>query len=174
LRTLLLLLLAASGLLATEELFDAARKGDVTAVKAALDKGASVEAKWRYDQTALFIAAFRGHTDVVKLLIERGARVDVKDSFYGMTALGGAADKSNIEIVNMLLDKGAPGGDGILASAAGRGKTDLVKALVARPGWKPEALTAALAAAEANKHESVIALLKGAGARPRALIRTDP
>src|SRR3712207_9064168 len=90
--TLLLVFLAGT-LLGNDALFDAARKGDVAAVKAALDGGADVNATWRYDQTALFIAAFRGHAEGARILLERGAKPDVKASFYGMTAIGAAADK---------------------------------------------------------------------------------
>ena len=63
-----------------EQLYEAARKGDAAEVKAALDKGADVNAKFRYGATALFKAAERGNTEVVKLLIERGADVNVKDT----------------------------------------------------------------------------------------------
>ena len=50
-----------------------------------------VNARWRYDTTALMMAARRGHAEVVKLLLEGGARPNVKDTFYGMTPLSSAA-----------------------------------------------------------------------------------
>ena len=40
-----------------DQLFEAVRKGDAAGVTAALDKGADVNAKFRYGQTALFKAA---------------------------------------------------------------------------------------------------------------------
>ena len=55
-----------------DQLYDAVRKGDVAAVTAALDKGADVNAKFRYGATALFKAAERGHTEIAKLLLDRG------------------------------------------------------------------------------------------------------
>jgi len=70
-----------------DQLFEAVRKGDAAAVTAALDKGADVNAKFRYGATALFKAAERGHTEVAKVLIDRGADVNVKDTFYGATAM---------------------------------------------------------------------------------------
>ena len=58
-----------------DQLFEAVRKGDAAAVTALLDKGADVNAKFRYGQTALFKAVERGHTNVVKVLLDRGADV---------------------------------------------------------------------------------------------------
>ena len=62
------LLLAASALASPivslddtiDQFFAAARKGDAAAVEALLKKGVDVNAKWRYDQTALFPACDRG------------------------------------------------------------------------------------------------------------------
>src|SRR6185436_1983658 len=44
-----------------DQLFEAVRKGDAAGVTAALDKGADVNAKFRYGATALFKAAERGN-----------------------------------------------------------------------------------------------------------------
>lgn len=167
-RTFTILLIATLAALGSDDLFDAARRGDVADVKTALDKGVAVDTKWRYDQTALFIAARRGHSDVVRLLLERGATADVKDSFYGMTAVTAATEKGDPEIVTMLLDKGARGGDSILLMAAGRGRTELVRALAKRKDIDPTVLTQALSSAEAGKHAEAAAILREAGARPAA------
>jgi len=48
----LLVTLSAFGQDLHEELFAAARQADVAAVKALLDQGVDVNAKWRYDTTA--------------------------------------------------------------------------------------------------------------------------
>src|SRR5688572_20894188 len=61
-----------------DQFWEAVRKGDVPAVTAALDKGADVNAKFRYGSTALFKAAERGHVEVVKILLARGVDVTVK------------------------------------------------------------------------------------------------
>lgn len=53
-----------------DQLWEAARKGDAAAVAALLDKGADVNAKFRYGSTALFKAADRGNSEVVKSLKE--------------------------------------------------------------------------------------------------------
>ena len=70
-----------------DQMWEAARKGDAAAVTALLDKGADVNAKFRYGATALFKAAERGNIDVVRVLLARGADVKVRDSFYGATAM---------------------------------------------------------------------------------------
>ncbi|MBM3772567.1 MAG: ankyrin repeat domain-containing protein [Acidimicrobiia bacterium] len=57
---------------ANEALWDAARLGDVARITAALDKGADINAKSRYDVTPLILAANNGRMDAVKLLIARG------------------------------------------------------------------------------------------------------
>src|SRR5918998_1546361 len=98
------------------QLWEAARKGDVVAVKALLGKGANVNAKFRYGTTALFKAAERGHTEVVKLLLERGADVSVKDTFYGATAMTWALEKGHVGVIRAILAKSAEeAGDVLLA-----------------------------------------------------------
>jgi hypothetical protein len=156
--------------LASDELFDAARKGDVAAVKVALDNGAPVDAKWRYDQTALFIAAFRGHAEVVKLLLDRGAKADVKDSFYGMTALGAAGQKGSAEIVGMLLDKGATADDQLLRGAVLNSSGAVLQTVIAKGKWSAESLSSALTAAEAANKTEAAELLKAAGAVPKPVV----
>src|SRR4029453_10347505 len=70
-----------------DQLFEAVRKGDAAAVTALLDRGADVNAKYRYGMTALFKAAERGHAEVVKILLDRGVDTKVKDTFYRATAM---------------------------------------------------------------------------------------
>src|SRR5262245_33116784 len=100
---LLLAATAAFGQTSKQELNDqfceAVRKGDLAAVTALLDKGADVNAKFRYGATALFKAAERGHTEIVKLLLARGADVTVKDTFYGATAMSWALSNGHVEAV---------------------------------------------------------------------------
>lgn len=151
-----------------EQLYEAVRKGDAAAVRSLLDKGADVNAKFRYGATALFKAAERGHTEIVKLLLERGADAAVKDTFYNATAMTWALDKGHAEVVRALLTKSPEGAaDDVLAVGASGGNVALVKAAIERGGLKPETLTAALAAADANPERAEIAaMLKAAGAQP--------
>jgi len=90
-----------------DQLYEAVRKGDVAGVTAALDKGADVNAKFRYGTTALFKAAERGNAEIAKILLDRGADVKVKDTFYGATAMTWAVDGKHVQVVKLLLEKGA-------------------------------------------------------------------
>jgi len=150
-----------------DQLFEAVRKGDATAVTSLLDKGADVNAKFRYGQTALFKAAERGHTEVVKVLLARGADVTVKDSFYGATARTWAMDHDHIEIVRLLFEKDPSGADEVLMTGVRGGHESLVKAALDSGKVKPQSLTAALVASAGNeKNAAIVDLLKKAGALP--------
>ena len=150
-----------------DQLFEAARAGDAAAVTALLDKGADVNAKFRYGATALFKAAERGNTEVVKVLLARGADPSVKDTFYGATAMTWALDNKHSEVVRALLEKDASGANDVLMTGVREGNTALVEIALARGTAAAETLTAALAAALANKEKAAIAeMLKKAGAVP--------
>jgi len=171
LSTLLFLPVAAIGQNSKQELndqlFEAVRKGDVAAVTAALDKGADVNAKFRYGTTALFKAAERGHTDVAKLLLERGADLKVKDTFYGATAMTWALDGEHIDVVRLFLQKGSDDGEDVLLKGARENKPELVKIALDSGGVKPEAMTVALALSSLDEKEAAVTeMLKKAGAQP--------
>jgi hypothetical protein len=178
LRKLLLLLLAFSVIpLVTpaqnskqelnDQFWEAARKGDVQAVTALLDKGADVNAKFRYGATALFKAAERGNTEVVKLLLARGADVSVKDTFYGATAMTWAIDNKHAEVVRALLEKDPASAGEVLLAGAREGNVELVKVAIDKGGLKPETLTGALVAATSeDPNPEIVELLKKAGAVP--------
>ncbi len=150
-----------------DQMWEAVRKGDVALVTALLDKGADVNAKFRYGSTALFKAAERGHTEVVKVLIARGADVSVKDTFYGATAMTWALQNKHAGAVGALLEKDAASVNDVLSTGAREGNASLVGVALARGGAKPEALTAALALTMNDKDRVEIAeMLKKAGAVP--------
>jgi uncharacterized protein len=150
-----------------EQLYEAARKGDAAEVKAVLDKGADVNAKFRYGATALFKAAERGHTEVVKLLIERGADVTVKDTFYGATALYWALDKGHTGVVRAILARSAEDAGDVLLTGARSGNAEMASAALEAGKVPAETLTAALVAAGTDeKKASIVEMLKKAGAQP--------
>lgn len=150
-----------------EQLWEAARKGDVAAVTSLLDQGADVNAKFRYGTTALFKASERGHAGVVKVLLARGADATVKDTFYSATALTWALQNDHFEVVRALLEKDASGVTDVLLTGARQGKTPLVEIALATGGVKAEALTSALAATMNDKEKAAIAeMLRKAGATP--------
>jgi len=150
-----------------DQLFEAVRKGDAAAVTAALDKGADVNAKYRYGMTALFKAAERGHTEVAKILLDRGVDVKVKDTFYNATAMTWALDNKHYGVVKLLLEKDGGDVDDVLIQGAREENAELVKIALDKGGASPATLTAALALASAEpKGAPVAELLKAAGAQP--------
>ncbi len=150
-----------------DQMFEAVRKGDAAAVTALLDKGADVNAKFRYGQTALFKAAERGHVAVVKVLLERGVDVTVQDTFYKSTAMSWAIDQGHAEVVRLLFEKNAGSVDEVLSAGVRSGNESLVKVALDKGGAKPQTLTAALIAASADaKKANIVEMLKKAGAVP--------
>ena len=153
---------------ADEELMAAVRKGDVSATKALLDRGANVNAVERYGVTPLITAALRGNLPMVKLLVERGADLDVKDTFYNATALqmatGGNA--ANLDVVEYLVSKGAgPAGDALTAGIEAD-RPSLVRAALAGGKVSKHALSGALLSAQRAKKNAIVSLLRSAGAEP--------
>lgn len=150
-----------------DQLFEAVRKGDAAAVTAALDKGADVNAKYRYGMTALFKAAERGHTAVAKILLDRGVDVTVKDTFYKATAMTWALDNKHFGVVKLILEKGGGDVDEVLLQGAREENAELVKIALDKGGASPATLTAALAMASAeSKGVAMAEMLKAAGAKP--------
>ena len=153
-----------------DKLYEAARAGDAAAVTALLDKGADVNAKFRYGATALFKAAERGNTEVVKVLLARGADVTVKDTFYGATAMTWALDNKHVEVVRALLEKDAESVGPVLMTGVREENVALVEMALARGSAKPETLSAALVAAsgsqDGKEKVAIVEALKKAGALP--------
>jgi ankyrin repeat protein len=149
-----------------DQLFEAVRKGDAAAVTTALDRGADVNAKFRYGTTALFKAAERGNADVTKVLLERGADVNVRDTFYRATAMSWALQNDHLEVVRLLLAKGAEGADDVLMNGVQQNKEDVVKMALDTGKIKPDAMTAALAFSMNANTPALSDLLKKAGATP--------
>ena len=115
-------------------LHDAAMKGDIAAITAALDAGAGVDESDRQG-TPLYLAVRGGHFAAAKLLIERGADVNAAPTPVLGPALMPALAKSNIELINLLLNGGANpnarrGREAALHIAVRSGCLDCVKALV--------------------------------------------
>lgn len=86
----------------------------------------------------LFRAVRAGDAAAVKALLDQGVPVDAK-ARYDRTPLSFAADRGNVEIVRMLLEKGADVnakdtfyGGTALTWAADKGHTDIVRLLLAK------------------------------------------
>ena len=149
------------------QLYEAVRKGDAAAVTSLLDRGADVNAKFRYGATALFKAAERGNAEVTRILLARGADVKVKDTFYQATAMTWALNGKHVQIVRLLLEKSTDDVEDVLMEGTNESNAELVKIALDTGALKPEALTVALAASEGNeKNAAITEMLKKAGAQP--------
>ena len=157
-----------------DQFWEAVRTGDSAGVTALLDKGADVNAKFRYGMTALFKASERGHLEVVKILLAHGADVKVKDTFYGATAITWALQNDHADVVNLLLDKDPSSVDDVLMTGASEGKPQLIKLALTRGGLSKDRLTRALAIAMSDKDTTAAAdALKAGGAVPPPEIKTE-
>jgi ankyrin repeat protein len=147
-------------------LLQAVRKGDLAAVKAALDAGVPADARFRYDRTALSFAADRGQVEIVKLLLDRGADVNAKDSFYGVTPLVWAASNGHVEVARILLARGATGAGDVLESGVEKKSVALVEAAIGSGKLTAEDFSMALEEADKAGAADVTAALRKAGAVP--------
>eukprot|EP00405_Crypthecodinium_cohnii_P053238 CAMPEP_0206607214 /NCGR_PEP_ID=MMETSP0325_2-20121206/51986_1 /ASSEMBLY_ACC=CAM_ASM_000347 /TAXON_ID=2866 /ORGANISM="Crypthecodinium cohnii, Strain Seligo" /LENGTH=463 /DNA_ID=CAMNT_0054124123 /DNA_START=78 /DNA_END=1468 /DNA_ORIENTATION=- len=91
---------------ANQELREAAKAGDVEAVKAALRKGAKVNQRFDYGLTALHFAAIYNHADVAAALVIAGAKTNLqtKDEAQATPAMLADASK-NQAVLNVLGEK---------------------------------------------------------------------
>ena len=84
---------------------DAAREGNIEAVKQHLAAGTKVDAKGGGDYSPLHVAAYRGHKDIAELLIAKGAEVNAKNMF-GETPLDLAILDKHTELADLLRKHG--------------------------------------------------------------------
>ena len=112
-----------------EDLREAARKGDLAAVRAQLDAGVAANAAApRHGQTALLFAAQGGHTEIVRLLLDRGADVNARESFFRQTPLLVALEGKHFETARLLLASGAAQAAEALTMAIEQGDAALARA----------------------------------------------
>jgi cytochrome c len=154
---------------------DAAGKGDVAAIMAALDSGADVN-QLTERTTPLCEAAANKHLEAVQVLIQRGADVNRAGKFR-RTPLEIAVTRSSAEIVRLLLDNGAKpdvssGGSTPLQVAADSGCLECVRSLV-EAGADVNILSStgspAIHLAKKNGHEEIVAYLRSRGAKKPTL-----
>jgi uncharacterized protein len=122
-----------------DDFINAAYKGDIDIVKAALEIGVDINALAKVkdsDMTALMGATIGGHTEIVRLLIGKGADVNAKNS-TGRTALVIAVQLGKAEIAKILIDAKADinaksgNGNNALLIACSQGSADMVKMILA-------------------------------------------
>lgn len=91
----------------SKELFKAVTNGDISTVKALLDRGANVNAvEEKYGITPLHMAAYQGNMELVQLLLDRGANINAKDK-EGEAPLHSASNNGQLQVVKLLINKGA-------------------------------------------------------------------
>jgi uncharacterized protein len=120
------------------QLQEAAKSGDVTLLKQALDQGADVSERDEAGDPALILASLKGHADAVAIILERGANIEVRNK-GGLTALHAAAYSGNLDVVKLLVAKGAAVNDSSnfyhmspLHAAAEEGHADVAAFLIAQ------------------------------------------
>lgn len=143
-----------------EELWNAARAGDVARVTRALDQGADVNAGNRYKVTALFLAADKGHIDVIKLLLDRGASISAQDTFYGIRPIGMALQNGHTDAAILLLQRGSPGAMEALMSGIQQKNTALVSAALESKELTAANVRTAIARAKRDAAPETIAALE--------------
>ncbi len=177
-RTIFLLLAAASGLWAWDasaDLLEAARNGDLAAVRQLVEKGAAIETKTPYGQTPLYLAAMSGHEEIVRFLLDKGASADVKDTFYKASMLDFVLMRKHYAVAKMLVIKGAGNPDDVLQSVAQADSAEVLQAFLGAAKPSQAALDKAYEAALEGKRAEFGAMLKKAGARePAPAFVADP
>jgi Skp family chaperone for outer membrane proteins len=149
--------------------FQAASRGNLEAVKNALDQDTDVNATTPNEQTALMLAAYDGHKQVVQYLLDNGATVDHADT-NGRTALMYAATLQAPDTVAALIDAGAKvnrqddeEGFTPLMFAAGEGNVEVIRRLLdagADPTITDTDGDTALDFAQRSDHDQALKLLK--------------
>ena len=71
-----------------------------------LDKGAAIDSKNEYGNTALILASHQGNLECIRLLLNKNANIYYSNS-EGVTALHAATAKGHLDCVRLLLDKNA-------------------------------------------------------------------
>ncbi len=172
--TLLCLCLGSAGAAdaAAPPLVDAARDGDMVAVRTLLAEGAGVDAAEADGTTALHWASYRDDVEAVGLLLDAGADVNAANDL-GATPLWAAGQNGSAVMVRRLLVAGADpnlpllAGETPLMVAARSGAPDVVELLLSH-GAETEARGArgqtSLMWAVAQHHPSVVTVLLANGA----------
>ena len=84
----------------------AIRMENLELIKFALELGADVNGKTRYNGTPLYSAIWRESLDVVKFLVSQGADVNERDAF-GRKPLCDAIETKSLDVVKFLVSQGA-------------------------------------------------------------------
>ena len=142
--------------------------------KLLLDYTAEINATDKRNWTALMLTAKKGDTALADFLLSRGANPNIQTAAFSWTALIFATHNNHLEIVKLLLDKGAEinsttiFNETALMFAARNGYPEIAKLLIDkkavlnaqdRYGWT------ALKFATQKNHPALVQLLQAAGAK---------
>jgi len=90
----------------TTAVHEAARKGDIEALRALLAKSPElIDSRGEYDRTPLLEALFARQAAAARFLLDKGADVQLKDK-EGLEALGFAVFIGDPDLVNRIIDRG--------------------------------------------------------------------
>ena len=162
-------------------LVDAAKAGNLQAVRALLKRGAPAKVASADGTTPLHWAAYREDVELVGLLISAGADAKAANR-YGATPLSLACANGNADVIERLLKAGADanattaGGETALMAASRTGRVAAVQILLAR-GANANAREntrdqTALMWAAGEGHAEIVRVLINAGAEINAKSRT--
>jgi uncharacterized protein len=164
-------------------LIEAAKKGDVAAVRALLAQHTDVNVAMPDGATALMWAARSNSLEVTELLLRAGANANAVNQ-YGVGAINLAATNGNAGILEKLLiakanpNAALPAGETVLMTASRTGNLDAVKVLLKygadpnkREEWRGQT---ALMWAAAEGHADVVKALLASGADLRARAKAPP
>jgi len=103
----------------------AAAEGDLSGLRALLDRGVPPDEMGRDGISPLMWAARRGQVGAMARLLDAGAAIDLRDRHYhGWTPMLHAIHKGQVEAVRLLLDRGAD----VNAASTDGGLTPLIAA----------------------------------------------
>lgn len=165
---IILLLISITFVASAQDIFQAARGGNVEQIKIAIEKGESVDASDARGFTPLILAVYNDQPDAVDFLIKEGATLAQADG-SGNTALMGAVFKGNFNMVKKLVEAGADVNQrnlndaSALIFAATFGRVDIVEYLLAHKADKAiqdNRGKTALDHATMQENEAIIQLLK--------------
>lgn len=145
---------------AVEELWAAAREGDIERARKALDAGADINAGNRYKATALFFAADKGQVEMITFLLDRGADINARDTFYGFRPIGMALMNGHIDAAVLLLKRGSEGAGDVLMTGLQQKNTTLINAALEGRDLTAANVRSALARAKQLATPEIIAALE--------------
>lgn len=151
-----------------EDIFTAARIGNVHEVQQFIAAGVSVNEKNHNRDTPLHLAAKNGHTKVVKLLLAHGANIEASNKSLLL-----AAKNDHTKVAKLLLENGVDTEvkDRSLLFAANNGHNEVVKVLIeygANIETKDNHKQTSLLFAARNNHIEVVKILLANGANIEA------